>query len=129
MADHERDFDNPGLLATLHALSDAQLDELGFGTIGFDADGIVRQYNATESRFSRLSRERVVSLPLFASVAPCMNNFLVAQRFEDAAATSEPLDVTLPYVLTFRMKPVSVVLRLLAAPGPRLRYVLVRDPS
>ncbi len=129
MADHERDFDDPGLLATLHTLSDAQLDELGFGTIGFDADGIVRQYNATESRFARLTRERVVSLPLFTWVAPCMNNFLVAQRFEDAAAASEPLDVTLPYVLTFRMKPVSVVLRLLATPGPRLRYVLVRHPS
>jgi hypothetical protein len=54
-----------------------------------------------------------------------MNNFLVAQRYEDAAAQGEVLDEVIDYVLTLRMRPTKVRLRLLAAPGFSLRYVLV----
>jgi hypothetical protein len=54
-----------------------------------------------------------------------MNNFMIAQRFEDAAATGAPLDATIDYVLTLRMRPVKVRLRLLALNGQALRYVLV----
>jgi hypothetical protein len=54
-----------------------------------------------------------------------MNNFLVAQRFEDAQASGEALDLTVDYVLTLRMRPVKVKLRLLAGEGPT-RYVLVQ---
>jgi len=50
-----------------------------------------------------------------------MNNFMVAQRFED-----EPeLDATLPYVLTLRMRPTRVRLRLLATSGTTRRYILI----
>ena len=72
-----------------------------------------------------MSPERVLGHPLFTMVAPCMNNFLVAQRFEDAEYNAEPLDATIDYVLTLRMRPVKVALRLLAEPGQALRYVLV----
>ena len=57
-----------------------------------------------------------------------MNNFMVAQHFEDALASSSVLDVTVDYVLTLRMRPVKVKLRLLAAPGGAHRYVLVQSP-
>ena len=63
---------------------------------------------------------------LFTVVAPCMNNFLVAQRFEDAAAAGAALDATIDYVLTLRMRPVKVRLRLLSAPEGPHRYVLVQ---
>jgi hypothetical protein len=65
---------------------------------------------------------------LFTVVAPCMNNFMVAQRFEDALASGSALDVTLDYVLTLRMRPVKVKLRLLADSGCAHRYVLVQRP-
>jgi hypothetical protein len=58
-----------------------------------------------------------------------MNNFMVAQRFEDAARDGSSLDATIDYVLTLRMRPIKVKLRLLAIPGAPLRYVLVlREP-
>ena len=101
------------------------LDALNIGVIGFDAETLVRRYNATESRLAGLSTERVVGLPFFATVAPCMNNFMVAQRFEDAAAGSMPLDATIDYVLTLRMRPCKVRLRLMASPVHAMRYVLV----
>lgn len=119
-------FDDPGLLRRLDALSDAELDALDFGVIGFDPAGVVRRYSAHESKASGLSPQRVLGLSLFDEVAVCMNNYLVAQRFEDTAAEGGELDATIDYVLTLRMRPVKVKLRLLAAPGAAYRYVLVQ---
>ncbi|MDE1180326.1 PAS domain-containing protein [Paraburkholderia sp.] len=99
----------------------AQLDELPFGVIGFAPDAIVTVYNATESKNAGLSQSRVVGKHFFDEVAPCMNNFMVAQRFDD-----EPtIDAVIPYVLTLRMRPTPVRLRLLKAPDAGTRYVLV----
>lgn len=119
-------FDAGQLHAELESLAADQLDALDFGVIGFGADEIVVRYNATESRLAGLSRERVVGLGLFAVVAPCFNNFLVAQRFQDAAANGTVLDDTIDYVLTLRMRPQKVRLRLLASPALATRYVLIR---
>ena len=118
-------FDGTDLVATLGALDAAGLDGLGFGVIGFDGDGVVCLYNAFESKAAGLSPQRVLGQHLFTVVAPCMNNFMVAQRFEDAAAQRAPLDETIDYVLTLRMRPTRVKLRLLAAPDSATRFVLV----
>ncbi|MDB5830147.1 MAG: phosphonate transporter [Variovorax sp.] len=114
------------LLDLLETSTEAQLDELDFGVIGFDVDGVVRRYNIFESEAAGLSKERVLGQPLFTVVAPCMNNFMVAQRFDDALESGSALDETIGYVLTLRMRPVKVRLRLLSSPGKTSRYVLVQ---
>jgi photoactive yellow protein len=119
-------FTDEDLLESLEGASDQDLNELDFGAIGIDKDGIVRRYNAAEERVSGVSAPRNIGSSLFTVVAPCMNNFLVAQRFEDAAARGEVLDTILDYVLTLRMRPTKVQLRLLWAPGARHGYVLIR---
>ncbi|MGI4777890.1 MAG: phosphonate transporter [Janthinobacterium lividum] len=122
-------FEQDDLLAVLASATDAELDVMGFGIIGFDTTSVVRRYNALESRMAGLSTSRVVGHPLFTIVAPCMNNFLVAQRFEDAVASGTALDEVLDYVLTLRMRPIKVKLRLLAGTAPALRYVLIKRPA
>ncbi len=115
-----RYFETVGL-HDLETMSSADRDALPFGVVGFAADTIVRVYNATEARMSGLDPGTVVGVPFFDAVAQCMNNFMVAQRFED-----EPeLDDVLPYVLTLRMRPTKVRLRLLATAQTPLRYVLI----
>ena len=126
---HALNFADDAVLPALQQLTDAEIDTLDFGVIGIDAANVVRRYNACESRMAGLSLQRVLGHPLFTVVAPCMNNFMVAQRFEDAAAGGQPLDATIDYVLTLRMRPVKVKLRLLAQPGEGTRYVLVMRPS
>lgn len=118
-------FEQDHLLDPLHALDDAALDPLPFGVIGFDAEGVVRRYNAHEARSTGLHPERVIGRPLFTDIAQCMNNYLVAQRFDDAAVEGRPLDALVDFVLTWRMKPTPVAMRLLSAPGCALRYVLI----
>ena len=118
-------FTDARLHSHLDESTENQMDALDFGVIGFDAEGIVRRYNSFESNAAGLSPQRVLGSHLFEVVAPCMNNFLVAQRFEDSLADATPLDETINYVLTLRMRPVKVQLRLLSAPDSAMRYVLV----
>ena len=118
--------DDPDLDLRLAEMDDAALDRLSFGVIAFDATGAVRRYNRFESTAAGLSPQKVVGHDIFTVVAPCMNNFMVAQRFEDARDQGTVLDETIDYVLTLRMRPVKVRLRLLSRPGADLRYVLVR---
>jgi photoactive yellow protein len=108
--------------AELNAADDAALNELSFGVVGLDASGRTRAYNLFESGLAGLSRDSVLSQEFFLTTGVCMNNFLVAQRFVD-----EPvLDVTLDYVLTFRMRPTPAKLRLLQQPDGRLHYILIQ---
>lgn len=111
--------------AMFDALASGDVDQLPFGVIGFDGEGLVRVYNRYESQAAALAPERVVGMHVFDDVAPCMNNFLVAQRFDDAARDGAVLDDTIDYVLTLRMRPTPVRLRLLHVPQARFRYILV----
>jgi photoactive yellow protein len=108
-------------LAELESLGQEARDELPFGIVGFDRSTIVEIYNATEARMAGLNPASVVGMPFFDTVGQCMNNFMVAQRYED-----EPeLDALVPYVLTLRMRPTRVRLRLLATVKAPRRYLLV----
>lgn len=106
----------------LDAAEAAELDALPFGVIGFGPDGGVEIYSAAESRMAGLSADRVMGKHIFTAVAPCMNNFMVSQRFED-----EPeLDATIDYVLTLRMRATRVKMRLLRSASTARRYLLIQ---
>ena len=108
-------------LADLQTMRSDVCDQLSFGVIGLDRSGIARLYNATEARLAGLAPDTVLGVGFFDAVAQCMNNYLVAQRFEDEAE----LDDVIPYVLTLRMRPTKVRMRLLASQSSPLRYVLI----
>lgn len=119
-------FDDAALLDWLEQAEPDLIDDLPFGVIGFDPlDDQVRLYNATESRAAGISPQRVLGQHLFLIVAPCLNNDLVADRFHAAARAHGQLDERLDYVLTLRMRPTAVRLRLLAQPHGTMSYVLV----
>ena len=113
------------LPVTIEQLNDADptdLDGLSFGVIGFGPSTEVDLYNATESRLAGLSRGRVIGHRFFSAVAPCMNNYMVAQRFEDEPSLDDVID----YVLTLRMRPTPVKLRLLKNSESGRRFILVQ---
>lgn len=106
----------------LTRMTSSDMDALPFGVVGLSSQGIVESYNATESRLAGLPSSTVVGSPFFLSVAQCMNNYMVAQRFEDET----DLDVIIPYVLTFRMRPTPVTLRLLKDQSAARSYILIQ---
>ena len=115
-------IDSPLVMALI---DETDVDRLEFGVIGFDASGYVRVYNRAESVAAGLSAERVLGQHVFESLAPCMNNELAALRFENASRDETKLDAVIDYVLTLRMRPTPVRMRLLQAPGRRYRYILI----
>ncbi len=111
----------PDLLAHLESASPDELDQLSFGVIGFAPDERVTVYNAYEADAAGLDPARIIGRDLFVEVAPCANNYLVAERYRECDTLDEELD----YVFTLRMRPTPVRLRLLADPGAEHRYMVV----
>ena len=119
-------FDDPGIAERLEMLPAEAIDALPFGVIGMDLDGTVVFYSARESAFAGLSPARVLGRHMFEDVGPCMNTDRVAGRFE----TVEELDEFVPFILTLRMRPTPVTLRLIKRVGqPRLWLLLERKPA
>lgn len=106
----------------LMGMSSGEVDALPFGVVGMSSEGVVECYNATESRLAGLPSSTVVGSSFFLTIAQCMNNYMVAQRFKEET----DLDVTLPYVLTFRMRPTPVTLRLLKNQNAARSFVLIQ---
>lgn len=126
MSEHlQLQFMDPAAYAAIDTMDDTTLDDVSFGVIGIDAETMVRRDNRVESALAGISPGRVLGSPLFTAVAPCMNNFMVAQRIEDAVASGEALDALVDYVLTLRMRPIKVKLRLLSSPERKYKYVLI----
>jgi photoactive yellow protein len=117
------EFSTPELFDALEACDDGALDGLDFGVVGMALSGVTDRYNAYESGRAGLSASRVLGKHFFTEVAPCTNNFMVAQRFEESAL----LDETIPYVFTLRMRPRKVELRLLKREGVARQYLVVRE--
>lgn len=99
-----------------------ELDRLEEGVVRMDHTGRVRAYNAAEAELSGLDPAGVVGQDFFVQVAPCTNNYLVAQRYAD----EEDLDEVIDYVFTFRMLPTPVRLRLIKRPDSAHQYLVVR---
>jgi photoactive yellow protein len=116
----QQDFSATDLFDKLQAASDAELTDAPFGVVRFDEQGTVTLYNNWESGLSGLSPDGAVGRSFFEDIAPCTNNFLVAERYTDAAE----LDEMVNYTFTWKMNPTRVRLRMLRQ-GASARYLIV----
>jgi photoactive yellow protein len=95
----------------VEALTRPQLDELPFGVIQVDRDGIVLAYNAIEARLADLDPAKVIGKNFFTEVAPCTNVEEFGQRFRDGIARGKLHD-TFPFRFTFSKGPLHVMVTL-----------------
>lgn len=115
------EFQSSDIVSFLSESNSKTINDVEFGVIGFDNDGVIQLYNDVEEELSGLSKEKVLEKHLFTHVAPCMNNHLVANRF----AKEEQIDEVIPYVFSLKIKPMPVTLRLLKQHELPLNYILV----
>lgn len=118
-------FDDKNIAHSLSKMSDDELNALDFGVTGLDNDCIVTRYNNYLGNLSGVSTHKALGFHYFTNVGPCMNNFMVAQKLEDAIHNSEPLDETINYVLSVKMKPTRVKIRLIHDNSLSVNYVLI----
>jgi photoactive yellow protein len=116
------DFLSPDILSDLESASQPVKDAAQFGIVQMHPDGVVAYYGPWEAARAGLSSDRVLGRHFFREVAPCANNLLVAQRFQEEAE----LDVVINYVFTFRMRVSPVKLRLLKSARSAHQYLLVQ---
>ena len=114
-------FADPRLFDTLAKATAAMLDALPFGVVALALDGTVEAYNSFEAKLAGLTPVRVIGRNFFTNVAPCTNNFMVAERFQ----TEPDVDAIIDYVFTLRMTPKKVRLRLLKRTGVTQMYLVV----
>ncbi|MGA7803831.1 hypothetical protein [Bradyrhizobium sp.] len=78
------DFNLPDLAKQVENLTADQLDELPFGVIKLDADGVTRVYNKAEAQLSGFKSRPALGLDFFLNVAPCMSKPEFRGRIEQA---------------------------------------------
>jgi len=109
-------------LARLSGLSKQETDALPFSVVGLSHEGVVEVYNLREAGLAGIDPESVIGTQFFITTAQCMNNFMVAQRLADETE----LDTIIDYVLTFKMRPTPVRLRLLKSLANPTSYLLIQ---
>lgn len=109
----------------LDQADDQILNALPYGVIGFDENAHICRYNKHESQQSLLTTSEVIACHVFTDVARCMNNALIAGRFEVATSKSIPLDEIIDYVIAFKSGAGPVKIRMLYLPQSPIRYLLL----
>ena len=67
----------------LNAASTPNLNAANFGVVKMSHDGKVTDYNDNQEKHTGMSKSAVMGKHFFTQVAPCTNNFMVAQKFEN----------------------------------------------
>ena len=112
----------PGGIARLDALTDEELDVLPYGVVAMDKRGRVVRFNHAEAECSGLRPEEVIGRHFFDEIAPCMNNFIVAEPM----MTEASIDDVVRYTLSARVETTDVFLRLLKSADRENMYLLLR---
>jgi photoactive yellow protein len=101
-------FSETNILNWLDSNSPESYDSLPFGVVQMDEQGIVTAYNSYITVIGGISKENAIGKKFFTQVAPCTNNFMVAEKY-----LRESLDEELPYIFTYVTQPTPVILRLI----------------
>lgn len=105
-----------GRIIGLSAVYKKQLDELPFGVIELDAEGVVTAYNRAEAALARTQVENVLGRNFFTEVAPCTAVREFEGRFRQFIHSAEQLE-QFDFTFTFRDGPVGVEIFMLHCAG------------
>ncbi len=93
----------------LNGASSSAYNAANFGIVKMSHDGKVTDYNDSQAKHTGMSKGAVMGKHFFTQVAPCTNNFMVAQKYGNEST----IDASMPYTFTIKMAPTPVNLRLL----------------
>ncbi len=91
----------------LAKMSPSELDELAFGAIQINGEGIVLAYNAAETSITGRSAAEVIGKSFFRDVAPCTNTRKFRGVF-DTGVKAGNLNTMFEYTFDYKMNPTKV---------------------
>ncbi len=107
------DFNQTDLAKTLKSSSDQELNSATFGIVRLQPGGAVSFYNQYEADLAGIPASDALGKNFFTEIAPCTNNFMVANKYQTADESSANIDETIDYMFTYKLKPTNVTLRIL----------------
>jgi photoactive yellow protein len=114
-------FSEAHIIDWLDSNSEYSFNSLPFGVVQMNRQGIVTAYNSSISIIGGVSRENAMGKNFFIQVAPCTNNFMVAEKYQ-----LDSLDEEMPYMFTYITQPTPVILRLIKGKNGN-QYLLVKN--
>lgn len=105
-----------------------ELDELNFGAVKVDDEGIVQEYNQYESEMAGVDPSDAKGNNFFTEVAPCTNNKLFYGQFQEGVEAGE-LDEEMDYTFTYKMDPTNVKIRLYHDQSSSTNWVFVKKKN
>jgi photoactive yellow protein len=124
----------PTTVERLSKMTHQEVDDLPYGFIVLDSEGVVHMYNRYEERMSRIAAERVVGRNFFRDIAPCTRVEAFVGRFRALAARPLGASDRFSFRFHFMHGAQDVLIQLARAPGDRVfmtvhRRVLEARPS
>ena len=100
-------FDAKDIENTLARMKTGEIDQLAFGAIRIDRNGVILFYNAAEGEITGRNPAEVTGKNFFDEIAPCTKSPEFYGRFRDGVA-KDNLNTLFDYQFDYRMKPVRV---------------------
>ena len=104
-------FVNDNVLSNIDNMSRAEIDDLPFGAIKVDDNGVIQLYNEAQTEIADYDAKEVEGQNWFEDVAVCTNNRLVYGKFKKGVSKGD-MDTEFNYTFTFKMKPTNVKIRM-----------------
>ncbi len=118
-------FDSDDIANELAELSDEQIQELAFGAIQVDKEGIILSYNAAEGEIAGRDPKEMIGKNFFDDVAPCTKTDDFYGRFKAGAATGE-LRAMFEYEFDYNMQPTKVRVHMKSGLASNQFWILVK---
>ena len=122
-------FDDSSLENVLSRMDDKQIDNLAFGAIQLDRNGVIQRYNAAEGSITGRNPADVIGKNFFTEVAPCTNRAEFKGKFDEGVKSGE-LNTLFEYVFDYQMKPTKVKVHMKqAVSGDESYWIFVKRIS
>lgn len=118
-------FDDSNVASELDKLSRQELDQLPFGVIKVDGEGLVKEYNKAEGEIVNRNPGDTYGRNFFFEVAPCTSMEDFYGRFRDGVQNGR-LNTEFDYIFDYRMYPTNVRVKMLKASESSRYWILVK---
>lgn len=122
------DFDTIKLAEAIESLTPEEIDQLPFGVIGIDQQGVVHLFNKAEAQQSGYGSRPAHGQLFFIDVAPCMNNTYFKGRI-DKARSAGSLDISFSFIGDFSDPDRELTVRVQSAKDGGLWIAIKRESS
>lgn len=118
-------FEPTDLQNALASISDEEVNDLVFGAVELDAQGVILRYNQAESELTGRKPEDVLGRNFFEDVAPCTRSNEFSGRFFEGVKTGD-FNATFEYVFDHEMTPTKVRIIMIKSVARESYWLLIK---